>query len=519
MLETTQQPKLFGARVKRREDPRFLTGRATFVDDIVRPRMLHAAFVRSSPAHADVVSVDAGAARSAPGVRAVLTGPEAASLAQPITCDSTFETWQSSRFPALAHERVRFSGEALACVVADDRYLAEDACALVDVEYEPRPVVASMEQALADGAPRLHDDWEDNLFIKRHFKGGDPDPVFEGAHGVVSLDLVSNRHSGIPLENRGCIAEHDPAEGTLTLWTATQIPHLVRTGLADALGFPESRIVVIAPDVGGGFGIKGHLFPEEIAVCLMAMRTGRPVKWIEDRREHMLASIHAREHHHHVEAAYDADGTVLALRARLLIDCGAYSVYPWTATMDTGMALGILPGPYRIRHYECRAFSVATNKCPLGPYRGVARPAAAFSIERVMDEVAHAVGITPAEVRRRNLVRGDEFPYESVTGLIYDSGSFHEALERALEDADEPGLRARQERLRSEGRHLGIGLACYTEQTAHTTKELAKRGVPIIFGYDSATVRMDPSGQVNVMLSTHSHGQGHETTVAQVVAD
>jgi carbon-monoxide dehydrogenase large subunit len=187
--------------------------------------------------------------------------------------------------------------------------------------------------------------------------------------------------------------------------------------------------------------------------------------------------------------------------------------------MDTGMALGILPGPYRIRHYECRAFSVATNKCPLGPYRGVARPAAAFSIERVMDEVAHAVGITPAEVRRRNLVRPDEFPYESITGLIYDSGSFHEALELVLEDADEPGLRARQEQLRSEGRHLGIGLACYTEQTAHTTKEFAKRGVPIIFGYDSATVRMDPSGQVNVMLSTHSHGQGHETTVAQVVAD
>jgi aerobic carbon-monoxide dehydrogenase large subunit len=519
MLETTQQPKLLGARVKRREDPRFLTGRARYVDDIVRPRMLHAAFVRSSMAHAALVRVDASAARAAEGVRAVLTGTEALAHARPITCDSTFDSWQTSGFPALAHDRVRFSGEALACVLADDRYLAEDAVELVEVEYEPRPVVASIEQAIAGDAPRLHDDWEDNLFIKRHLRGGDVDAAFADAAGVVELDLVSHRHSGIPLENRGCIAEHDAAEGTLTLWTATQIPHLVRTGLADALGFPESRIRVVAPDVGGGFGIKGHLFPEEIVACLLAIQTGRPVKWTEDRQEHLLASIHAREHHHHVEAAYDADGTVLALRARVHVDCGAYSVYPWTATMDTGMALGILPGPYRIRNYECHAYSVATNKCPLGPYRGVSRPAATFSIERAMDEVARRVGIDPVEVRRRNLVRPDEFPYESVTGLVYDSGSFHESLDRAVEEADLPALRREQEEARSRGRHLGIGLACYTEQTAHTTTEFAKRGVPIVFGYDSATVRMDPSGQVNVYLSTHSHGQGHETTIAQVVAD
>jgi aerobic carbon-monoxide dehydrogenase large subunit len=519
MLEAAQQPRLLGARVKRREDPRFLTGRAQYVDDIVRPRMLHAAFVRSTLAHADVISVDAGAAREAEGVRAVLTGAEAAGRAEPIRCDSTFDTWQSSGFPALAHDRVRFTGEALACVVADDRYLAEDAAELVEVEYEPRPVVASIEQAIAPDAPILHDGWEDNLFIKRHFNKGDVDGAFAAAAGVVELDLVNNRHSGIPLENRGCIAEHDSAEGTLTLWTATQIPHLVRTGLADALGFPENRIRVVAPDVGGGFGIKGHLFPEEIVCCLLAIQTGRPVKWTEDRQEHLLASIHAREHHHHIEAAYDADGAVRALRARVHVDVGAYSVYPWTATMDTGMALGILPGPYRIGSYECHAFSVATNKCPLGPYRGVSRPAASFSIERVMDEVAHQVGIDPVEVRRRNLVRPDEFPYESVTGLIYDSGSFHESLDRAVEEADLPGLRRKQEEARSRGRHLGIGLACYTEQTAHTTTEFAKRGVPIVFGYDSATVRMDPSGQVSVYLSTHSHGQGHETTIAQVVAD
>jgi aerobic carbon-monoxide dehydrogenase large subunit len=434
-------------------------------------------------------------------------------------CNSLVPSWQETRYPALAADRVRFVGEAVAAVVADDRYVAEDASELVLVDYAPLPAVASIAEAIADGAPRLHDGWEDNFFVKRHFVGGDPDRAFAEAAGTLQLDLRSNRHSGIPLETRGCIAEYDDAEETLTLWTATQIPHLVRTGLADVLQMPENRIRVIAPDVGGGYGIKGHLFPEEIAVCVLAMEVGRPVKWIEDRREHLLASIHAREHEHRLEVAYTEDGTVLGLRARVYVDCGAYSVYPWTSTMDTGMALGILPGPYRIRHYECEAYSVTTNKCPLGPYRGVSRPAACFSIERAMDEVARATGLDPFEVRRRNLVRPDEFPYQSVTGLVYDSGSFHEALEEVCRQADLDGMRAEQERARAEGRLLGIGFACYTEQTAHTTNEFIKRGVPIIFGYDTATVRMDPSGKVAVYVSTHSHGQGHETTYAQIVAD
>jgi carbon-monoxide dehydrogenase large subunit len=515
----TQQPKLLGARVKRVEDPRFLTGRARYVDDIVRPGMLHAAFVRATVAHADITSVEVSAAAAHDGVHIVVAGEQMARRAKPIVCNSLVPSWQATEYPALAVDRVRFVGEAVAAVVADDRYLAEDASELVRVDYAPRPVLASISDAVREDAPRLHDGWEDNFFVKRHFTGGDPDAAFAEAHGVLDLDLASRRHSGIPIETRGCVAEYDEAEESLTLWTATQIPHLVRTGLADVLEMPENRIRVIAPDVGGGFGIKGHLFPEEIAVCVLAMELRRPVKWIEDRREHMLACIHAREHEHRIEVAYAADGTVLALRARLYIDCGAYSVYPWTSTMDTGMALGILPGPYRIRHYECEAYSVTTNKCPLGPYRGVARPAACFSIERAMDEVAHALGLDPLEVRRRNLVRDDEFPYESVTGLVYDSGSFHEALEKVCVDGGLEEMRREQREAREQGRLLGVGFACYTEQTAHTTNEFIKRGVPIIFGYDAAIVRMDPSGQVSVHVSTHSHGQGHETTYAQIVAD
>jgi carbon-monoxide dehydrogenase large subunit len=513
------QPKLFGARVKRVEDPRFLTGRGRYVDDIVRPGMLHVAFVRSAVPHATIDEVDVSAARRLEGVHAVVTGADIAGLARPITCNSLYPSWQPTAQPALAIDRVRFVGEAVAAVVADDRYLAEDAVDVVTVATSPLEVLASVTASIRPGAIRLHDGWEDNFFVKRHIKAGEPDRMFDEAHGVLELDLITHRHSGIPLENCGCVAEYDEWDDQLTLWSSTQIPHLVRTGLADALEMPENRIRVIAPDVGGGFGIKGHLFPEEIAACVLAKLLKRPVKWIEDRREHLMASIHAREHDHRLQVAYAADGTVTALRARIYVDCGAYSVYPWTSTMDTGMALGILPGPYRIRHYECEAYSVTTNKCPLGPYRGVSRPQACFSIERAMDAVATELGLDPLDVRRRNVIQAEDYPYESITGLVYDSGSTAEGLERLVEVADLEALRERQAAARREGRLLGIGVAQYTEQTAHTTTEFLKRGVPIIFGYDSATVRMDPSGQVLVQVSSHNHGQGHETTFAQLVAD
>jgi carbon-monoxide dehydrogenase large subunit len=518
-VASSVQPKLFGARVKRVEDPRFLTGRGRYVDDLVRPGMLHVAFVRSAVPHATIDEVDMAAAREVEGVHAVVSGADIAGLARPITCNSLYPSWQPTAQPALAIDRVRFVGEAVAAVVADDRYIAEDAADLVLVATSPLEVLPSVQAAIRPGAIRLHAGWEDNFFVKRHLKAGEPDRMFDEAHGVLELDLITHRHSGIPLENCGCVAEYDEWDDQLTLWSSTQIPHLVRTGLADALQMPENRIRVVAPDVGGGFGIKGHLFPEEIAACVLAKLTRRPVKWIEDRREHLLASIHAREHDHRLQVAYTADGTVTALRARIYVDCGAYSVYPWTSTMDTGMALGILPGPYRIRHYECEAYSVTTNKCPLGPYRGVSRPQACFSIERAMDAVATELGLDPLDVRRRNVIQADDYPYESITGLVYDSGSTAEGLEKLIEVADLAGLREQQAAARAEGRLLGIGVAQYTEQTAHTTTEFLKRHVPIIFGYDSATVRMDPSGQVVVQVSSHNHGQGHETTFAQLVAD
>jgi carbon-monoxide dehydrogenase large subunit len=512
--------RLLGARIKRVEDPRFLTGRGRYVDDLpALPGTLHAAFVRSSYAHADLASVDMREAARLEGVHLAMTGAEMAQRARPITCDSAHPSWQGTEYHALAVERVRFVGEAVAAVVADDRYVAEDALELARVEYSPREVIASVEQAIADGAPRLHDGWEDNFFVKRQFAAGDVDAAFADADGVIEVELFNGRSTGVPLEPRGCVAHYDPAERTLTLWTSSQVPHLVRTAIADLLDFPEHRLRVVSPDVGGGFGTKCHLFPEEVAACVLSMQIGRPVKWIEDRREHMLAANHAREHHHTLKVAYQSDGTVTAVRALVYVDSGAYSLFPWTQAMEPGMALGIIPGPYRIRAYECEAYAVATNKSPNGALRGIARPAACFSIERAMDEVANELGMDVLDVRRRNLVRPEEFPYESITGLEYDSGSFIESLDKLRELADYDGLRREQEAARREGRYLGIGFGCYTEQSSYTTSEFLKRGAPIVHGFESSHVQMDPSGKVRVQVSTHSHGQGHETTFAQIAAD
>ena len=511
--------KYIGQRITRREDRRFLTGRTNYVDDIRLPRTVHAAFVRSQEAHAEVLSVRTERALAHRGVFGVLTSEEAALLSRPIRCDSTFPEWKGTEFPVLAWPRVRFVGEAVAIVAAVDRYTAEDAAELVDVEYRPLPTVADLETAAEPGSDLIHEAWGDNLFIDRKGKVGDVDGAFAQADLVFERTYRTHRHTGFPLEGRACIADYNPATGTLTLYSATQIPHLVRTGLADTLGLSENMVRVIAPDVGGGFGIKAHLFPEEMAVALLSMRLGRPVKWIEDTREHLAASIHAREHVHRVKIAVTRDGTVLGIKADLLVDAGAYSVWPWTASMDVGMATNMILGPYRIRNYEFRARAVATNKCPLGPYRGVGRPSAAFTIERAMEDIARELGIDPVEMRLKNYVPDDAYPYITATGMTYDSASLQASLKKASEVVGYADFRREQARARAEGRYLGIGFGTYIEQTAHATQEFIKRGVPIVFGYDSVCVAVDPGGKVSVDSSLHSHGQGHETTFAQVVAE
>jgi carbon-monoxide dehydrogenase large subunit len=514
-MTAPQQPRMFGARVRRVEDPRFLLGRGRYIEDLSIRGMLDVAFVRSSVAHADIVSIDVEEALRVPGVAAVYTGADMAEMVKPITCDSTFNGWQTSGQPAMVVDRVRFSGEAVAAVVADSRYHAEDGAEAVVVEYEPLPVAASVDAALADDAVPLHDGWTNNLFVRDGMVGGEPDRVFDTAHGTLEFKMSTYRHSGTPLECRGCVAEYDPIVGALTLWSATQIPHLIRSEMAICLGIPENRIRVISPDVGGGFGPKSQLYPEELAVSFLAMKTGRPVRWIEDRQEHMLAACHAREHYHTVKVAYAEDGEIVGLGVDVYVDCGAYSVYPWTAAMEVEMTLMILPGPYRIRHYKCDLYSVATNKSPFGAYRGVARSAACLTIERAMDGVAEALGMDPIDVRMRNLLRPEDFPYSSITGFLYDDASLVESLEAVRQRSGYEELRRRQAEARKDGRYLGIGVATYIEQTAPPID----KGLPINIRMESAIVRMDPSASVTVQLGTHSQGQGHETTIAQIVAD
>lgn len=514
---SAQPPRFFGARVKRVEDPRLLTGGGQFVDDVERVGMLHASFVRSLEARALIKEIDTSEAENMPGVVGIFTGSDFAG--NEVRCISAYEGFQASGYPALAETEARFNGEAVAMVVAEDAYLAEDAAERIIVEYERLEPVLDAEKALQEDSPLVHENWKSNAFVERRYESEGFQSAADSAAHSVSGRFVMARHSGIPLETRAAIGDYDVGSQMLTLWTTTQIPYLIRTGLADALGMAENRIRVLSPDVGGGFGVKAQLYPEELACSLASMRLGRPVKWVEDRREHLLASHHAREHTHEATLYFDDEGIVHALEAKIVVNMGPYSVFPWTATMDTGMAMGILPGPYKIREYSVRGYPVATNKAPFGAYRGVSRPAACFTIERLMDQVARHRGLDPAEVRRRNYVTKDDYPYKSAGGLEYDSGSMVESQDLLLSELDYEGLRSWQEEARAEGRLVGIGLGAYTEQTAHATKEFVQRGVPIVFGYETSTLRLDPHGKLVINSSIHNHGQGLETTLGQMAAD
>lgn len=517
MTTEGQAPRFFGARVKRVEDPRLLIGGGTFVDDIERVGMLYASFARSVEARARITDLDVSEAEQMPGVIKVFTGRDFSG--KEVRCISGYDGFQVSGYPALAEGEVRFNGEALAMVVAEDPYQAEDAAERVIVDYEPLTPVMDAEKALLADSPLVHPDWSSNAFVERRYQSSGFDDAKSAAKHSVSGRFVMARHSGIPLETRAAIGDYDKGSRMLKLWTTTQIPYLIRTGLADAIGFAENRVRVISPDVGGGFGVKAQLYPEELSCSLASIDLGRPVKWVEDRREHLLAAHHAREHTHEATVYFDDEGIVDALEAKIVVNMGPYSVFPWTATMDTGMAMGILPGPYKISHYSVLGYPVATNKAPYGAYRGVSRPAACFTIERLMDQVARHRGLDPAEVRRRNYVTADDYPYKSAGGLEYDSGSMVESQDLLLEEMDYEGLRRWQQEERAKGRLIGIGLGAYTEQTAHATKEFVQRGVPIVFGYETSTLRLDPNGKLVINSSIHNHGQGLETTLGQMAAD
>ena len=515
-MTTTMTPKLVGARVKRVEDRRLLTGQGHYVDDHRPPRTLHAAFLRSPHAHARIARVDAAPALAAPGVVAVMTGEGIAGLAKPLRAASKMPHYKETAMPALALGKVRYVGEPVAVVVAESRYDAEDALDRIAADYDPLPPITDMEAALADGSALVHDEADTNLILQREFAVGDVDKALEGAPVVIRERFRFYRHAGVCMENRVCLAEYDPGAERLTLHSSTQCPNILRDCLADLLDMPEYNIRVVAPDVGGGFGVKTPLYQEETTACVLARRLRRPIKWVEDRREDLLTTIHAWDEILDVELGLTRDGTIVGLRANVFVDVGAYSIFPWTAAIEPVQCISFLPGPYVVPNYRGRTHGIATNKCPMGPYRGVARPVSTFAMEGMVDRAARRLGMDPTEIRLKNYIR--TFPYKSPSGVVWDSGSFYESLLKAREAIDYGALRAEQQRLRAQGKYLGIGFASYVELTGVGSAIPVAPGMAITTGMEAATVRVDPSGKVTALFGIASHGQSLETTLAQVVA-
>jgi len=512
--------KLVGARVKRVEDPRFLTGQGRYVGGLRLPRMVEAVFVRSPHAHARILSIETQRARQVPGFLTVLTGQELKDFVKPLRVELVPEklpTYKPCDWYSLAWDKVRYVGDPVAVVVAESRYLAEDAAELVDVEYDPLPPVVNSEDALRGGA-LVHEEWGDNVMCYNELTAGEVEEAFRTAAVVVSERFQTNRHHALPLETRGCVGNYEEAMDQLTLWTSSQMPHMVRTELAETLDFPEHAIRVIAPDVGGGFGLKCHLFPEEIVITFLTRRLRRPVRWIEDRRESLTSSFHAKEEIVYGELALTAEGTIAGIKARIIADVGAYSAFPWSSAFEALHVAEMLPGPYRVRNYRATVMSVATNKSTVSTYRGVGAPIAAYVIEHLLDLGARKIGMDPADVRLKNMIRREEFPYTSVTGMTYEVGGYVECLEKALEMATYRQHRQESHGEKREGKYRGIGISCYTEITALGSAYWQRVGVPMS-AYESALIRMDPSGKVVVMTGTHSHGQAHETVFAQIAAD
>lgn len=484
-----------------------VTGLAKYVDDLAFPDALHLRLVRSFVAHARLLRVVAPTASEACiVVTAADLGAPPPILAPPyLPAGRALPGW-----PLLAHGRIRFAGEAIAAVLAHDPYEAEDVAEEVYPEYEELPAIVDVDHPTSDVV--LHDEWPDNIVFAKERRVGDVDEARQNADVSVRRTFRTRRHTGVPIETRGCVAQ--VRSGQLRLWSSTQVPHLVKSVVANALRWSEDRVEVISPAVGGGFGIKGHVYPEEALVSILAVRTGKTIKWIEDRVEHLVGSVHAQDHMFDLELHLRSDGIILGLDAALTVDSGAYAVWPQTLALDVQMASAILPGPYVVPNYRFNGRAVLTNKTPTGTYRGVARPSCAFALERLIDEAAREMSLDPFEIRLRNVVR--DFPYRTGTGLIYDSGSTVESLERMRkilgDSASERQPKERGDRLR------GVGIACFVEQTAHIPP-WAQEGTGIVERPDAAVITADDDGRVRISVGLANTGQSHETTLAQVVAD
>ena len=502
----------FGRAMKRVEDPRLIKGIATYVDDLKIPGVLHAEFVRSPHANAKIKSIKTDTAKKLPGVVGVFTGADVNDKVGAIPCASPIPGGKTPDHTVLAGARVYFVGHPVAVVVAETRTIARDALDLIDVDYEPLPAVIDPEKALEKDSPLTHPELGTNVAFTWSLPGGDVDGAFKEADSVLKLRIIHPRLTPMAIEPRGCAASWHAGESSLTLWTSTQIPHLVRTLLPGLIRIPENKLRVVAPEVGGGFGSKLNLYAEEAVVSHLAMRLDRPVKWIEGRRENAASTVHGRDQIADNEIAIQKDGTVLAIRSKIIADVGSYCqlLTPAIPTL-TGL---MLCGCYKLKAVRADVTGVHTNKMSTDAYRGAGRPEAAYMIERVMDLVASELGLDPVEVRLKNMPESTEFPFTTATGLLYDSGNYQDALEKAQELAEWPKLIKERDAARKAGRLFGIGVSTYVEICALGPSKIMSAG-----GWEWGCVRIEISGKVTVITGATPHGQGQETSFAQITAD
>ncbi len=501
-----------GQPMKRKEDPRLVSGTSTYVDDVVLPGMLHMAVARSIHAHSRIKHIDTSKAQKLPGVVAVVTGEEVAAHCGPIPCAASLPNMKNAQRQLLAVGKVRFVGEPIAVVVAENKYIARDAADLIEIDYEPLPVVVNPEKAMDPKSPRLYDEFSDNIAYNFGFESGNTEEAFKKADVIVKERFINQRLAPVAMEPRGVVETFQMPDNELVVWNSTQQPHGLRTLLANLLRVPENRARVIAPEVGGGFGSKIDLYAEDGLAGYLAKKTGRPVKWIESRRENLAATIHGRDQIDDVELALKKDGTILGMKVKAIADLGAfYSLFTPMIPTLTGL---LAPGCYKIPALKFDQVGVLTNKMATDAYRGAGRPEATYMIERIMDVAARKLDIDPAEIRRKNFPQPKEFPFQTSGGVVYDSANYEGALNKALEKADYKGLRKKQADLRKQGKYMGIGLSSYVEICAMGPSSALPGG-----GWESGTVRIERTGKVTVLTGASPHGQGQETSFAQIVAD
>jgi len=499
-----------GASLLRKEDDRYMRGQGEFVGDIQRPGTLEVAFLRSPIAHGRILGIKKPAGFEA----SVFTMDDLAGV-KPIRAVSSLKGFKASNLWPLAKDKVRHAGEAVAMCIGRTRAEAEDLASQVEVDYEPLPAVVDMVQARTNPPALVHEDWGDNVFLET-FVDADFTEAKKSAPIKVHRHLRTARQSMAPLEGRGVLCEWNTRLGQLEMYSSAQMPHINRSGLSECLGIDQGAIRVIAPDVGGGFGYKGILLPEEICLAWLTKRIGRPVRWIEDRREQLVANTNCREHDYDITIYAHADGRFIGVDCDATVDSGAYSLYPFSACLEAAQVGSILPGPYKMERYRCRTWSAATNKPGILPYRGVARTGVCFAIELMVDAVARAAGREPYEVRLANLVQREDMPYDNITNKHFDSGDYPEAVRRAVAALDLPKWRARQKQGEPDGRRIGVGVSVYCEQGAHGTSVYYGWGIPMVPGHEQCFARLSPDGMLELRIGAQSHGQSLETTLAQV---